>query len=158
MTTPRPVFVINSASMIRAYRADDLAQLMPLWLKSTTEAHPFIAPRYWRESAELVRERYIPHSQTWVYEVDGAIVGFISVMAQRFIGALFVRRAWHGKGVGAALMAHVQQRFTPLSLEVYEQNLRACAFYRKHGFVAVQRTFPAETNAPAQIMHWERQE
>lgn len=127
---------------------------MPLWLESTTLAHPFIAPRYWQESAELVRERYIPHSQTWVYETDGAIVGFISVMEQRFIGALFVEHAWHGKGVGAALMTHVQQRFSLLSLEVYEQNLRACAFYRKHGFKAVQRTFPAETYAPAQIMQW----
>lgn len=140
--------------MIRAYRADDLEQIMPLWLESTTLAHPFIAPRYWHESAELVRECYLPQSQTWVYEIDGAIVGFISVMEQRFIGALFVEQIWHGKGIGAALMAHVQQRFNLLSLEVYEQNLRACAFYRKHGFTAVQRTFPAETRAPAQIMQW----
>ena len=47
-------------------------------------------------------------------------------------------------------------RFPVLSLEVYEQNLRACAFYQKLGFSPIKRTFPAETNAPAQIMQWEK--
>ncbi|WP_374191086.1 N-acetyltransferase [Candidatus Symbiopectobacterium sp. 'North America'] len=117
----------------------------PLWLESTTRSHPFINPTYWQESEPLVRELYIPNAETWVYEVEGAIVGFISVMEQRFVGALFVHHRWHSKGVGVAL-----------SLEVYEQNLRACAFYQKLGFSPVKRTFPAETNAPAQIMQWEK--
>ncbi|MGG2140757.1 N-acetyltransferase [Symbiopectobacterium sp. RP] len=142
--------------MIRDYRPEDLALLLPLWLESTTRSHPFINPTYWQESEPLVRDQYIPNSETWVYEVEGAIVGFISVMEQRFVGALFVHHRWHGKGVGVALMTHVQQRFPVLSLEVYEQNLRACAFYQKLGFSPVKRTFPAETNVPAQIMQWEK--
>ncbi|MGK2888755.1 MAG: hypothetical protein ACSLEN_05505 [Candidatus Malihini olakiniferum] len=36
-----------------------------------------------------MRECYIPNSQTCVYEVEGAIFGFISVMEKRFVGALF---------------------------------------------------------------------
>lgn len=114
--------------MIRDYRPEDLALL--LWLESTTRSHPFINPTYWQESEPLVREQYIPNAETWVYEVEGTIVGFISVMEQRFVGALFVHHCWHGKGVGVALMTHVQQRFPVLNLEVYEQNRAPAPFTR----------------------------
>ena len=42
-------------------------------------------------------------------------------------------------------MTHVQQRYRRLSTEVYQQNLRACAFYHKHGFQVTQRLFNDET-------------
>ncbi|MNP56669.1 putative acetyltransferase [compost metagenome] len=51
-------------------------------------------------------------------------------------------------------MEHVQQQHGWLSLEVYEQNLRACAFYRKLGFSEVQRQFNQETQAHTLIMNW----
>ncbi|MGM3175176.1 MULTISPECIES: N-acetyltransferase [Dickeya] len=141
--------------MIRAYHTEDLDTLVPLWLESTTRAHPFIAPGYWQESEELVRNHYLPRAQTWVYETQQGIGGFISVMDQRFIGALFVHHSLYGHGAGAALMAHVQQRFPVLSLEVYQQNHRACAFYRKHGFMTVQESQQADTQACLLMMHWQ---
>ncbi|MNH40054.1 putative N-acetyltransferase YjaB [compost metagenome] len=76
------------------------------------------------------------------------------MLDERFIGALFVEQAFHGHGVGQALMTHVQQRYPRLSLEVYEQNLRACAFYRKQGFQVAQRLFNEETQAYTLIMNW----
>lgn len=142
--------------MIRMYQPQDLAALLPLWLESTTLAHPFISPHYWQESLELVRNHYIPRSQTWVYEEKEGIGGFISVMDQRFIGALFVHHRFYGQGVGAALMEQVQQHFPILSLEVYQQNHRACTFYRKHGFVAVQESFQRETQATLLILQWHK--
>lgn len=140
--------------MIRAASPADLEPLMALWLESTTYAHPFIKTDYWQQSAPLVRESYLPRAKTWVYWLEGQIVGFISVLDERFIGALFVERRFHGKGVGAALMAYVQQRYCWLSLEVYEQNLRAYAFYRKLGFREMQRLFNQETQAHTLIMNW----
>ncbi|WP_337264277.1 MULTISPECIES: N-acetyltransferase [unclassified Serratia (in: enterobacteria)] len=127
---------------------------MALWLASTTQAHPFIAAEYWQESAQLVRESYLPRATNWVYLCGGQIVGFISVLNERFIGALFVQQEFHGKGVGQALMTYVQQHHPWLSLEVYEQNLRACAFYRKQGFRQMQRLFNQETQAYTLIMNW----
>lgn len=140
--------------MIREYRAQDLEPLMSLWLESTSLAHPFIHPDYWRESASLVRNVYIPQSQTWVYEKPGRLAGFISVLEQRFIGALFIQRRDYGQQVGAALIGHVQRQFSLLSLEVYQQNARACAFYRKQGFVVVDENFNQETCATTLIMQW----
>ncbi len=51
-------------------------------------------------------------------------------------------------------MTHVQQRYRRLSLEAYQQNLRACAFYHKHGFQITQRLFNDETQAYTLIMNW----
>lgn len=140
--------------MIRPCRPADMPRLMALWLPSTIAAHPFVEESYWRESAVLVRDSYLPRAQSWAYCHAGVIVGFISVLDERFIGALFVEQAFHGHGVGQALMTHVQQRYPRLSLEVYEQNLRACAFYRKQGFQAAQRLFNEETQAYTLIMNW----
>ncbi|WP_024912876.1 N-acetyltransferase [Chania multitudinisentens] len=127
---------------------------MALWLKSTTDAHPFVPADYWQQSAQQVRQSYLPSAENWVYLYGGQIVGFISVLDGRFIGALFVEQHLHGKGVGPALMAYVQQRYSWLSLEVYEQNQRACAFYRRQGFHEMQRLFNQETQAYTLIMNW----
>lgn len=140
--------------MIRAACPDDLEILMALWLESTTRAHPFVVAEYWLQSARLVRESYLPRARTWVYLHDGQIVGFISVLDERFIGALFVEHRFHGQGVGAALMAYVQQCHRWLSLEVYEENRRACAFYYKHGFREMQRQLNQETQAYTLILNW----
>ena len=140
--------------MIRTAVPADIDPLMTLWLASTTQAHPFIAADYWQQTAQLVRESYLPRAKTWVYLHHQQIAGFISVLDERFVGALFVDKRFHGQGVGAALMEHVQQQHGWLSLEVYEQNLRACAFYRKLGFSEVQRQFNQETQAHTLIMNW----
>ncbi|MEI7368400.1 N-acetyltransferase [Pectobacterium sp. 1950-15] len=140
--------------MIRPYRDHDLAPLMQLWLKSTILAHPFIREDYWRESASAVRDVYIPQSQTWVYEEQGSLIGFISVLEARFIGALFVEQAYYGKRIGTALIQHVQAQFPLLSLEVYQQNTRACRFYHKQGFIIVEENVNQDTQATALIMQW----
>lgn len=140
--------------MIRSAAPADLESLMSLWLESTIRAHPFVAAEYWQQSAQRVRESYLPRAQTWVYQHNGQIAGFISVLEEQFIGALFVEHHYHGKGVGHALMDYVQQRHLWLSLEVYEQNLRACLFYRKQGFQQAQRLFNQETQAYTLIMNW----
>ncbi|WON76990.1 N-acetyltransferase [Serratia sp. UGAL515B_01] len=140
--------------MIRAANPADLEPLMSLWLESTLRAHPFVFEDYWQQSAQLLRESYLPRAETWVYLDNGQIVGFISVLEGRFVGALFVEHHFYGKGVAHALMAYVQQRHRWLSLEVYEQNLRAYTFYRKLGFQQTQRLFNQETQAYTLIMNW----
>lgn len=48
---------------------------------------------------------------------------------------LYVYAAFHGSGVGAALLASVIEPTTPAALWVADPNPRAQAFYRKNGFV-----------------------
>ncbi|VFS00851.1 acetyltransferase [Citrobacter koseri] len=57
-------------------------------------------------------------------------------MEARFLGALFVTPDAIRRGIGKALVQHVQQRFTALSLEVYQKNQSAVNFYHALGFVS----------------------
>lgn len=128
---------------------------MALWLASTTEAHPFIDADYWRESAPLVRSSYLPAAVTWVAEQEGRIVGFISVLELQFVGALFVERGSLGAGVGHRLMAQAQSCYPRLWLEVYRRNVRAMAFYLRHGFEVQETQFNAETGHHTVTMMWQ---
>ncbi|CFQ95745.1 acetyltransferase [Yersinia frederiksenii] len=152
--------------MIRTARPEDLEAIMPLWLTSTIATHPFIAEQYWHESAPLVRNTYLPAALTWVYcqqeeppavtPVGNTIVGFISILEEQLVGALFVEPSFHGKGVGKLLMDHAQQHYKALTLEVYQRNLRAYHFYRKQGFVVAERSYNAETKNFILTMQWFR--
>lgn len=151
--------------MIRTYQPDDLDAVMQLWLSSTIAAHPFVTEQYWHESASLVRGTYLPAARTWVYlsqEVQlestaggNAIVGFISILEEQLVGALFVDQFYYGKGVGKILMDGVQQHYKALTLEVYQKNYRAYHFYRKQGFIVIARAYNAETKNVILTMQWQ---
>ncbi|MDW2642965.1 N-acetyltransferase [Citrobacter sp. HN-141] len=141
--------------MIRESNADDLAPILALWMESTIFAHPFIEERYWRESEPIVRDVYLPAAQTWVWEENGVLKGFASVMEERFLGALFVEPAAIRSGIGKALVQHVQQRFSWLSLEVYQKNQSAVNFYHALGFRIEDSAWQEETHHPTWIMGWQ---
>lgn len=140
--------------MIRLYQPQDIEQLMNLWLTTTIEAHPFIDQSYWLDSEPLVRNIYLPDATTWIYSQSGNVDGFISVMEQQFIGALFVRHSEQGKGVGKALMEQAQENYPKLLLEVYQQNQTAVDFYQAMGFSTASQQPHPETNQITLIMQW----
>ncbi len=141
--------------MIRNWQNDDLSPLLTLWLESTIFAHPFIAEKYWQDSEKLVREVYLPSAQTWVWEEHGTLQGFVSVMETQFIGALFVRPTTVRRGIGKALLDHVKQHFSALSLEVYQKNERAVNFYHAQGFRIEDSAWQEDTQSPTWIMNWQ---
>lgn len=141
--------------MIRPVRLDEMGHLLALWLDSTTLAHPFITPDYWQESLPVVRDTYLPHAETWVSARQNTLDGFISIIDQQFIGALFVAPDRMGKGIGRELIAHAQQRFAWLSLEVYQKNLRAVHFYHARGFRIEDSAWQDDTHQPTWIMNWQ---
>ena len=79
--------------------------------------------------------------RAWVAEVDGQIVGMISLHGSgRLDLGMFVASAHRGKGIGRALMdaaiAHARSSGAfKISLEVWPHNAAAIALYRKYGFV-----------------------
>ncbi len=141
--------------MIRESTVDDLAPILALWMESTIYAHPFIEERYWRESESIVRDVYLPAAQTWVWEEKGVLKGFASVMDTQFLGALFVEPSAIRRGIGKALVQYVQQRFSLLSLEVYQKNQSAVNFYHALGFRIEDSAWQEETQHPTWIMSWQ---
>lgn len=141
--------------MIRRGEPTDIDSIMLLWLKSTIHAHPFIDESYWFESASMVREAFLPKAITWVYVDDESkIKGFISVLNNQFIGALFIEKSVYGQGVAQQLMQQAKAHFPLLLLEVYQENHRAVAFYRKEEFLVVNEATHPGTNLPTWILRW----
>lgn len=96
--------------MIREAQRSELPALLELWLESTIWGHPFIKSSYWRDCIPLVRDAYLANAQNWVWEEDGKLLGFVSIMEGRFLAAMFVAPKAVRRGIGKALMQYVQQR------------------------------------------------
>jgi len=142
---------------IRPAQAADIEPLMLLWLRASIDAHPFIAATYWFESAAMVRDTLASSANTWVacQQESNKLTGFISLLSPQFIAALFVEKSAYGQGVAQQLMAEAKSHYPSLLLEVYQQNLRAVAFYRKEGFSVIQETKHPGTKLPTWIMRWQ---
>ena len=141
--------------MIRKWNTSQFEPLLGLWLESTTYAHPFIAAQYWQESLPIVRDTYLPAAETWIFEDEQRLQGFVSVIEARFVGALFVAPTLLHHGIGSALLSVVKQHFSELSLEVYQKNSRAVNFYHTQGFRIQDSAWQDETQHPTWIMHWQ---
>ncbi len=89
---------------------------------------------------------------------DRIVIGFIACDGAE-IDALYVRRRERGHGVGAALLAHTCANATHLKLWTFEANVRAMAFYERHGFVETTRTDGARTDEklPDVQFEWHRE-
>ena len=114
--------------MIREAQRSELPAILELWLESTTWGHPFIKANYWRDCIPLVRDAYLANAQNWVWEEDGKLLGFVSIMEGRFLAAMFVAPKAVRRGIAKALMQYVQQRHPHLMLEVYQKKIKSIDF------------------------------
>lgn len=120
--------------MIRKHTEKDLEPIMKIWQLSSTMAHPFLNSTFVEKVESDMRNVYIPGSDTWVYENDGVLVGFIS-MIDNEIGGLFVSPEYHSKGLGTKLLDFVGKFNAQLEVEVFEKNEIGRSFYDKKGFI-----------------------
>ena len=120
--------------MIRNLKNDDIDIVMELWKNSTIEAQNFIPDSYWLENYDNVKNNYLPNSDTYVYEEDGEIKGFVSLIENIFIGGLFIRVDSQRKGIGSVILDFLKERNDKLQLTVYDKNERAMKFYLKSGY------------------------
>ena len=134
-------------NMIRKFQQTDNETLLNIWLSASIKAHDFMAPEYWKSKADDMRHVYIPASETYVYEKEGIIYGFISLY-ESTIAALFVSPNLQGQGVGSALIEFVKPFSKELSLCVYKRNRKSISFYQKHGFQEVCEQMDEHTNHP----------
>ena len=137
--------------MIRKLEKNDIDRAMNIWLKSTVKAHNFIEKKYWQDNYDTVKNIYIPMADTYVYEKD-EIKGFISIINNEFIGALFVDNESQGQGIGKALIRYVQNKYGVLNLAVYKDNYKSVEFYKKVGFKIKSENINEDTNFPEYIM------
>jgi len=68
----------------------------------------------------------------WVYD-DGVVKGFAQV-EEREVKKLFVEPVLQGKSIGAELLEYAMEELDVQFLWALEKNVRAIAFYERHGF------------------------
>ncbi|SCI43451.1 N-acetyltransferase [Romboutsia sp. 1001713B170207_170306_H8] len=124
--------------MIRNMENKDIDKIMDIWIKSTIKAHDFISKEYWEGNYNTVKNEYIPISETFVYEDQGDIKGFISVIDKAFIGSLFVDIDAQGNGIGKSLINYIVNKYKKLNLSVYKDNKKSVEFYINRGFKIIK--------------------
>ena len=130
--------------MIRKYKATDTDTIIDVWYKATTLAHPFMTEEFKKKEDTAIREMYLPNTETWVYEKDENVIGFIS-MIENEVGAIFLLPAFHGQGIGKKLMDTVAEIYKELEVEVFEKNKIGRAFYDRYGFTFLKKLMHEET-------------
>jgi putative acetyltransferase len=122
--------------LIRNYRETDLEEMVRLWYDASVLAHSFIPSSFWALNQSAMKEKYLQFSENFVFEEEGKVAGFISLVEER-ICALFVAPKMQERGIGRALIEHAMILKGNLALKVYRENENALRFYEKRGFVAV---------------------
>lgn len=146
---------------VRPGGTDDLAAVAEVFLAARHAAVPAMpAPVH---SDDAVRS-YVAALQLgggserelWVAERVGAVVGFAIVRAD-WLDDLYVRPDAQADGVGSALLDVVKAVHPGgFGLWVFESNLAARGFYRRHGLVEQETTDGSDNQegAPDVRMRW----
>jgi len=129
------------AVKIRSYQSDDLENIVQLWYGTWHKTFPHLQhPRSyagWKQKFyELVKDGDI-----FVAEVENQIAGFaVILIKEQCLSQLFIDESYQGLGIGSTLI-NIAKRLCPQGLNLYtlQENLKARAFYEKHGFKV--RTF-----------------
>jgi ribosomal protein S18 acetylase RimI-like enzyme len=92
----------------------------------------------------------------WVLVRDGQVVGY-AVCKANLIDLMMIDKAFHGQGLGTELLRQVEEilrrRYDELTLESFEANHPANAFYRKNGWQEVSRYFDESSGASKIVFH-----
>ncbi|MGY3893382.1 N-acetyltransferase [Aeromonas enterica] len=138
---------------IRPFTPADTEAVLAIWLEASLQAHHFIEPAYWHANLTPMRERYLPAADSYVLWQDGTALGFYSLYEET-LAAIFVTPAQQGRGYGKALLEHAKQQLPTLRLQVYQQNLAACHFYRVQGFQVAAEGVDPHTGCAEWVMVW----
>ncbi|MDO8753998.1 MAG: GNAT family N-acetyltransferase, partial [Anaerolineales bacterium] len=126
-------------SIIRLYKPEDFEAITRLWFEAETAAMPKLMARMGHkleDAREYFLRAVVAEDQIWVYERDGAALGFLAIQGE-FIDRLYVDPAYHRQGIGQALLMKARE-LLPKHMWLYTHvaNKMARAFYEKNGFVA----------------------
>ncbi len=124
--------------MIRTARPDDTEAIVDVWDAASRIAHGFLGEEFLAEERNAVAGDWLPVAETTVFEVDGRVVGFVSMVGNE-VGGLFVHPEHQGRGIGRTLIDRVRTSRPSLELDVFEANTGARRFYESCGFVEVGR-------------------
>lgn len=122
--------------IIRRDSPKDIEQLKKLFLITRLNTFIYDPPEKFKLDDYI---NSVNGEEVWVAEQDTIIVGFVSMwLEDNFIHNLFVHPNWQDRGIGKRLLEKAEERLQPpMELRVRIENLKACNFYQKHGWLDV---------------------
>lgn len=142
--------------MIREAYYTDIERIMHIWLTASEKAHDFITKEYWAEKYGDVKDNYIPYAKSYVYIENDAILGFVSIVDNKYLGAIFIDVNHQKRGIGKTLTDFVKDKYPVLSLKVYQKNTDAVQFYKKQGFKVIKTSTDKNTGEKELVMQWKK--
>lgn len=140
--------------MIRKFKADDINDVMKIWLESNIQVHNFIPADYWEINYENVKA-LLPKAVVYVYERDGRVIGFIG-LEDKYVAGIFVMNNERSNGIGKLLLDNVKKNHNSLVLNVYKKNERAVQFYKREGFLIAAEERDDNTKEEEYHMKWSK--
>ena len=137
--------------MIRQFQQSDMDQVINIWLEASIKAHDFVRSEFWESKVKDMREIHILSGETYVYEEERKIKGFVSLFKDT-IAAIFVSPNYQGIGIGKKLMAKSKEVRDNLNLTVYKENRNSIEFYKKCGFKIESEQIDEHTEHPEYVM------
>lgn len=94
------------------------------------------SPQDYTEDMQAQWKERIRVNRPWIAEIDGELAGFADLQPSGYIDQFFVAAPHAGKGVGTALMAHLEQaaREQGIVRLFAHVSLTAQPFFVRHGF------------------------
>jgi len=138
--------------MIRTFAEGDLDALLDTWYRASLIAHPFLTEDFLAQERKNIPELYMPHAETWVFDLDGDIVGFISLIENE-VAAIFVEPDLQGRGIGRSLMDYVRALRGELEVDVFEANSIGRRFYDRYGFLPMREYMHEPTGQRVLRLH-----
>lgn len=143
--------------MIRNFKKEDTTKIMTIWTKGNFQAHNFIEKDYWLMNFNKVKDEYLEKAKTYVYTELNDIKGFISVLDNGYVGALFVKEDCKRQGIGRKLINHCKDMYDKLTLKVYDQNIDAILFYMALDFRNIKVQIDEKTGEKEYVMEWNKE-
>nr|WP_314095452.1 acetyltransferase [uncultured Shinella sp.] len=138
---------------IRTSKPADITRTYEIWRTSVEATHHFLSPLHFLQIDDLVRNSYLPSVELLLAVNDQDIAhGFMGSTNDQ-IDALFVHADSRGKGIGRFLVDHMRKSRSEVTVDVNEQNVSGCGFYRRLGFLPVGRSETDVQNLPYPLLH-----
>jgi len=123
---------------VRAATYADAREIAAVFIAARHDALPYLPNIHSDdETRRWISETVLGRSRVWVAELDGTVVGFVSLVGDH-LDHLYVRPGHYRQGIGDRLLAKAKEMSPEkLRLFAFQRNAVARAFYERRGFVAI---------------------